>query len=225
MMYFAAHTHISSEAILMAAINVVRVSQWNPNLPIDQYTIHRLLITSLVLSAKFYDDQYNDNLEYAVVCGIELSLLNRMEVLFFFTLAKCNVFVDHNIYNNYYHLFLTKNPLLKQLVVPTSIQELTDDVVIMNGEVRKLCDGVYVELPGVPTARRLRRRAVPDVKNQCQYHSIKIKDSPHPEVAITTRSNFDQLLADAISNQLPGLSSTPSPNIQVEVDVRITIMK
>ncbi len=45
-----------------------------------QLTVHRLLLTALLLSAKVYEDTVYDNVYFAKVGGVALRELNAMEV-------------------------------------------------------------------------------------------------------------------------------------------------
>jgi len=47
-------------------------------------TVHRVLITAVMLAAKFFDDAYYNNAYYAKVGGIAVSELNLLEVEFLF---------------------------------------------------------------------------------------------------------------------------------------------
>lgn len=51
---------------------------------LDHLNIHRLIITSVLLAAKFFDDHYLDNAHYAAVGGIPTRELNSLEVEFAF---------------------------------------------------------------------------------------------------------------------------------------------
>ncbi|XP_044501293.1 cyclin-U3-1-like isoform X1 [Mangifera indica] len=48
--------------------------------------VHRLLITSVMVAAKFIDDAFYDNAYYARVGGVSTAELNRMEMKFLFSL-------------------------------------------------------------------------------------------------------------------------------------------
>ncbi|WCJ43160.1 Cyclin family protein [Euphorbia peplus] len=48
--------------------------------------VHRLLITSIMLAAKFLDDEYYNNGYYAKVGGVSTTEMNRMEMNFLFNL-------------------------------------------------------------------------------------------------------------------------------------------
>lgn len=123
---------VSSEALIASLVHIVRIHALFPTLPIDNFTIHRLLLTrsvvvvvallrpppllfcvcvsSLLVSAKCLDDLFLNNLDYARISGVSLQELNLMEVEFLSLLDfKVQVDTDHyvRIYNE---LIKVKNP-------------------------------------------------------------------------------------------------------------------
>jgi len=56
---------------------------------------------SVMLAAKFFDDQYYNNKYYAKVGGITPSEMNTLEVEFLF-MAKFSLFVSSDTYSKYY---------------------------------------------------------------------------------------------------------------------------
>ena len=50
-----------------------QVVQFNPDFVISSLNVHRLLITSIMLASKFFDDGYYNNAYYARVGGISNS--------------------------------------------------------------------------------------------------------------------------------------------------------
>ncbi|EAS03399.2 amine-terminal domain cyclin (macronuclear) [Tetrahymena thermophila SB210] len=73
-------SHCSQECFIFALIYVDRITERHQNFIINSYNIHRLLITSIMLATKFFDDRYYNNEYYAKVGGIgnqEINLLER----------------------------------------------------------------------------------------------------------------------------------------------------
>jgi hypothetical protein len=61
---------------------MLRIAERHPVLEPNDFNVHRLLCTSLVLAAKFMEDQSCSNLHYARVGGIEtLEEMNKLEAL------------------------------------------------------------------------------------------------------------------------------------------------
>lgn len=56
------------------------------NVNLTSLSVHRLLITSIMLAAKFIDDAFYNNAYYAKVGGVTTSELNRLEIKFLFGL-------------------------------------------------------------------------------------------------------------------------------------------
>lgn len=56
------------------------------NVSLTSLSVHRLLITSIMLAAKFIDDAFYNNAYYAKVGGVTTAELNRLEMKFLFGL-------------------------------------------------------------------------------------------------------------------------------------------
>nr|QZZ92786.1 cyclin U 4;1 [Larix kaempferi] len=62
------------------------IHQQRLSLPITSLNVHRLLITSAMVAAKFMDDAYYNNAYYAKVGGVTPLEMNRLELEFLFAL-------------------------------------------------------------------------------------------------------------------------------------------
>ncbi|CAO3684694.1 unnamed protein product [Rhizopus stolonifer] len=74
----------SNEALISVLIYFDRISKLNHFFHINPFNIHRLLITSIVVAAKFTSDVFYSNSRYAKVGGISLQELNQLEIRFLF---------------------------------------------------------------------------------------------------------------------------------------------
>lgn len=63
--------------IINAIVLIKRLSQF---LIINKYNIHRIVGSILMLSQKIYDDLHYTNDSWAMICGVELDDINRMEL-------------------------------------------------------------------------------------------------------------------------------------------------
>lgn len=63
----AKYAACSGECFVLALVYIDRIIQSNPTFVVNSLNIHRLLITSIMLAAKFFDDQYFNNAYYAKV--------------------------------------------------------------------------------------------------------------------------------------------------------------
>jgi hypothetical protein len=69
----------SNACLLTSLVYIDRVLKFHPEFKVTDLSIHRLLATSMVLSAKFNDDLCYSNAYYAKVCGVTLQELNVLE--------------------------------------------------------------------------------------------------------------------------------------------------
>jgi hypothetical protein len=91
----------SGECFVLALIYIDRIIQSNPQFVVNSLNIHRLLITSVMLGAKFFDDQYYNNAYYAKVGGVPCTEVNSLEVEFLF-MCNFTLFVTTDTYRQYY---------------------------------------------------------------------------------------------------------------------------
>ncbi|KAF5732271.1 cyclin-U4-1 [Tripterygium wilfordii] len=81
------YANCSQSCFVVAYVYLDRFAQKQPSLPINSFNVHRLLITSVLVSAKFMDDIYYDNAYYAKVGGISTTEMNLLELDFLFGLG------------------------------------------------------------------------------------------------------------------------------------------
>ncbi len=97
----AKYAACSGECFVLALVYIDRIIQSNPNFVVNSLNIHRLLITSVMISAKFFDDQYFNNAYYAKVGGVPCKEMNSLEVEFLF-LTNFSLFVTYETYKQYH---------------------------------------------------------------------------------------------------------------------------
>ncbi|KAF4659591.1 mitochondrial peripheral inner membrane protein [Perkinsus olseni] len=77
------HFRCSSECFVIALIYIDRLLKTQgPNFVVTMCAIHRVILTSVVLAAKFFDDRYYSNRFYAAVGGVRTKELNALEADF-----------------------------------------------------------------------------------------------------------------------------------------------
>jgi len=76
----------SKSVFLTALIYLERIGKTHPSMKITSLNVHRLLITSVMVAAKFWDDTFYTTSYYAKVGGISVSELNTLEIDFLFKL-------------------------------------------------------------------------------------------------------------------------------------------
>jgi len=93
----------SSESAVLSLVYIDRFLQAQPDFTISELNLHRLLLTSAILAAKFFDDVYLFNSYYAQVGGVPLRELNNLEATFL-KVVDYRLHVDGEVYNKYYAL-------------------------------------------------------------------------------------------------------------------------
>ncbi|XP_023772778.1 cyclin-U4-1 [Lactuca sativa] len=81
------YANCSPSCYVVAYVYLDRFTQQQPSLSINSFNVHRLLITSVMIAAKFMDDMYYNNAYYAKVGGITTTEINFLEVDFLFGLG------------------------------------------------------------------------------------------------------------------------------------------
>jgi len=89
------YTPCSAECFLVALIYIDRIVQ-SHHLLVNSLNIHRLLITSIMIAAKLFDDSTYNNKYYSHVGGVPLKELNLLEFKFLSLLNyELNVTLEH----------------------------------------------------------------------------------------------------------------------------------
>ncbi|XP_050225205.1 cyclin-U4-1-like [Mercurialis annua] len=81
------YANCSPSCFVVAYVYLDRFAQRQPSVLINSFNVHRLLITSVLVSAKFMDDIYYNNAYYAKVGGISTAEMNLLELDFLFGLG------------------------------------------------------------------------------------------------------------------------------------------
>lgn len=90
----------TQESYVVALIYLDRVTAMKPELELSNYCIHRLFLTALIISVKFYEDKYYKNSYYARVGGISSNEVNTLEHEFLIYIEFA-LFVKSEEYENY----------------------------------------------------------------------------------------------------------------------------
>jgi len=90
----------SEECFILSLIYVDRLINQNQNLIVNSLCVHRLIITSIMLAAKFFDDQYFNNAYYGKVGGVNCKEINSLEIEFLF-MINFNLYVSEKDYEMY----------------------------------------------------------------------------------------------------------------------------
>mmetsp|Transcript_11066 Transcript_11066/g.20116 ORF Transcript_11066/g.20116 Transcript_11066/m.20116 type:complete len:221 (+) Transcript_11066:129-791(+) len=72
----------SHECFVLCLIYIDRIVKLHPEFTMCHLNIHRLLVTSVMLAVKFFDDVYYSNAYYAKVGGVRTKEVNALEAQF-----------------------------------------------------------------------------------------------------------------------------------------------
>ncbi|XVF49450.1 hypothetical protein PTKIN_Ptkin04bG0013100 [Pterospermum kingtungense] len=111
------YANCSPSCFVVAYVYLDRFAKMQPSLPINSFNVHRLLITSVLVSAKFMDDMYYNNAYYAKVGGISIIEMNLLEMDFLFGLGF-QLNVTPATFNTYCS-FLQREMCLQHLADPS----------------------------------------------------------------------------------------------------------
>ena len=93
----------------MAFIHISRISHNKPEFHLNALSIHRLLLTSIMVTVKYMDDSYYNNSFYSKIGGVALREINHLEIEFLSTI-EFDLFIHHKVYWRF--LAELRNPTL-----------------------------------------------------------------------------------------------------------------
>jgi len=105
----AKYSNCSEECFVLALIYIDRLIRNNGNFLVNSLNVHRLMITSIMLGAKFFDDQYFNNAYFGKVGGVSCKEINLLEIEFLF-MINFNLYVETEMYETYNQRLLNHAP-------------------------------------------------------------------------------------------------------------------
>ena len=93
------YSRMEKSTLILSLIQIDHICK-KANLFLTYFNIHRLLFGAVLISIKFNEDTYYDNLYYSEIAGVKLKELKMIEYTFM-ELSNFNVFVDHKEYEQY----------------------------------------------------------------------------------------------------------------------------
>jgi len=94
------YANCSESCYILALIYIDRLTEKRPGFVINSLNIHRLLITSIMVAAKFFDDFYFYNNDYAKIGGISTKEINSLEAELL-VLLNFELFVSEDTFSHY----------------------------------------------------------------------------------------------------------------------------
>lgn len=111
----------STECFILALIYIDRMIQRN-NFHLTDLNVHRVVITGVLLAAKFFDDAYYNNAYYAKVGGVLVAEMNSLEVEFLFRI-NFSLHVSPDVFKKY-HAELISHAVATPVQAPCLTQSL-----------------------------------------------------------------------------------------------------
>ncbi|KAK9766739.1 Pho80p cyclin [Basidiobolus ranarum] len=108
------YTSVEKPCLIMLLVYIDRVSELHRSFIISSLTVHRFLITAVVVASKALCDAYCTNTHYAKVGGVSTQEINALELEFLF-------FIDWKLYcspetlQQYYVNLVDQHPSYKQI--------------------------------------------------------------------------------------------------------------
>ena len=93
--------------LIISIIYIDRFIQLNRYI-LSMNNIHKILLSSCLLSIKFNEDINYNAKYYSKVVGLPIYDLNNLE-FYFYVKLNFTLFVDYEIYQNYYEYFIKDN--------------------------------------------------------------------------------------------------------------------
>jgi len=130
----ATYSQCSEECFVLALIYIDRLIRKKETFLVNSLNVHRLIITSIMVAAKFFDDHYFNNAYFGKVGGVSCKEINSLESEFLFML-NFNLFVETKIYQTYNQRLMThvgnqeeerakpKNSRLKQCSIESKTEQ------------------------------------------------------------------------------------------------------
>lgn len=99
------YSNVSSECYVLAFVYMEKYLHAT-KMNVSNRSVHRLVMTSIVIAAKFFDDRYFSNGFYAKVGGLSVKELNFLEREFLLTI-QFELYVKPSTYQLYYNQLST----------------------------------------------------------------------------------------------------------------------
>lgn len=149
----------SNNCFIIALIYIDRIIQSHADFVLNSLSVHRMLITSVMVATKFFDDETFNNLYYAKVGGLQVTEVNQLEQKFL-SLINFSLTIQAEIFERY------RCELLKHAKVsciaktsPTTIARTPSCEKPVSHAPTIPCKPVIQETPCPPPVRPLRSSA------------------------------------------------------------------
>jgi len=192
------YTICSEEVFTIALIYIDRLIKRNGNALVNSVTIHRLLITSIMLGAKFFDDHYYNNAHFGKVGGVSCMEMNLLEIEFLF-LINFNLSVEIGMYETY-----TK----RLMIFNQSVENFKEQNCNQGSEVKKVEYEASSQLKAQKDQQKLSQHVKSSVFNSVQANVTAHADNSEQSVVPSVAQKFRQYSVRRCADQPPKFLQT-----------------
>ena len=119
------YCNVSEPCHIISLIYMDRMVLADSQMMVTKHSVHRLLITSLLLAAKFRDDEYLSTEFYSQVAGVSEDTLKRLEGIFL-TSLDFSLYVARDQYEHYADCIREGTPCDGSSIVPPQSPKTLD---------------------------------------------------------------------------------------------------
>ena len=101
------HTKMEISTLILILIYIDKICK-NNKFRLNYFNIHKLIVTSMLVSIKYNEDDYFSNSFYAKVGGVSITELNHLEYEFL-SLIDFDLYVDEDLFSKYSNYILSVN--------------------------------------------------------------------------------------------------------------------
>uniref|UniRef100_A0A6A7GCF6 Protein CNPPD1 n=1 Tax=Hirondellea gigas TaxID=1518452 RepID=A0A6A7GCF6_9CRUS len=152
------YSNCSPECFILALIYIDRLIKNNPQFALNSLNVHRILITGIMTAAKFFDDQYYNNVYYGKVGGVPAGEINTLELEFLF-MINFSLYVSSDEYDQYLSQ-LSQHSSRSSCICPKDIEQLNATKTFQPQEVKgfpqsrsKCASNADIQTPDESTSR------------------------------------------------------------------------
>eukprot|EP00511_Aplanochytrium_stocchinoi_P008943 CAMPEP_0204869840 /NCGR_PEP_ID=MMETSP1348-20121228/30932_1 /ASSEMBLY_ACC=CAM_ASM_000700 /TAXON_ID=215587 /ORGANISM="Aplanochytrium stocchinoi, Strain GSBS06" /LENGTH=485 /DNA_ID=CAMNT_0052023365 /DNA_START=746 /DNA_END=2203 /DNA_ORIENTATION=- len=178
----------SNECFVLMLIYIDRLVTRNC-ITLDQFNVHRLIISAILLSAKFFDDHFYFNPHFAVVGGLQSHEMNTLELEFLF-LIEFNLYVTGEEYHKYYNTlakmaisrFTPKSGLPPNLSLPQPLPQPMERLPLPPDPEFENVQLIHIDMrPKIQTTSRnqVQTYNVYTHQHKQQQHHVNACNNPH----------------------------------------------
>ena len=101
------HSKMEISTLILILIYIDKICK-NNKFRLNYFNIHKLIVTSMLISIKYNEDDFFSNSFYAKVGGVSIRELNHLEYEFL-SLIDFDLYVDEDLFSKYSNYILSVN--------------------------------------------------------------------------------------------------------------------